>query len=111
MPWNLYQQARAALRTLWMKSPMRAQAIREARTTRGWYLCNHCGKEGKLKEMQVHHLEPVGMDKPDWNLYIDRLFCDSSKLVLLHKECHKQIHKEVKDAKPKRPKKSDKRVE
>jgi 5-methylcytosine-specific restriction endonuclease McrA len=55
------------------------------------YICAHCGLCFPLKDVQVDHIEPVApLDKEieDWNEYIERIFCDHTKLQVLCKECH-----------------------
>ena len=72
------------------------------------YLCAACELAYPLKDVEVNHKTPVvpveGFDS--WDGVIERLFCDSDKLEVLCKQCHKNvsklentIRKEKKDAK------------
>ena len=98
-PYNLFAQCKSALRKLWLKSPMRSQAIKDARVSRGKYKCAKCGEIIKAKEGQVDHVNPVvpiGINSCDlsWDDYINNLFCDISNLKFLCKPCHAKKSKE-----------------
>jgi hypothetical protein len=67
-----------------------------ARVSRGVYKCNLCGHEGKRKEFNMDHIEPVipvegfSNGKPwDWNEYIGRMYCEPSGYQMLCTVCHK----------------------
>lgn len=78
----------SALRLVWLRSPTRYQAIKNARIKRGKYQCNHCKKLFKLKQIQVDHIEEIGKFV-NWNTYIERLFCPIDNLQALCVGCHK----------------------
>lgn len=72
--------------------PARGIAVADARVTRGVYECASCKGHFKRNEIDIDHIVPViplsGTD--DWNVIIERLFCDSSGLQVLCKPCHKK---------------------
>jgi 5-methylcytosine-specific restriction endonuclease McrA len=86
---------RAGLRSLWLRSPERAAALK-----RDGYSCRSCGiKQSRAKghevSVQVHHLEGI----LDWEKTIDGvlnsgLFCGSDGLQTLCRECHKKQREE-----------------
>jgi len=56
------------------------------------YRCNHCKEVFPAKEVQVDHINPVvcpvtGFE--NWDVFINRLFCEKENLQVLCKECHK----------------------
>lgn len=55
------------------------------------YKCAKCKKQYVAKDVQVDHIEPV-VDPTtgfvSWDVYIDRMFCDSVNLQVLCKTCH-----------------------
>lgn len=76
--------------------------LREARTRRGFYICDGCKEEvpastrdenGKrVKNIIVDHVEPI-ID-PDigwvsWDSLIQRMFCEQDNLKALCYDCHK----------------------
>jgi 5-methylcytosine-specific restriction endonuclease McrA len=77
----------AALRRVWLYSEVRRDCVRAAKTSRGKYKCNTCGKIFSMKEVQCDHKEGVGKFV-DWNTFIDRLFCPIENLQVLCKACH-----------------------
>ncbi len=79
----------SALRLVWLRSPTRYQAVKNARVARGKYQCNHCKKSFKLKQVQVDHVVEIG-SFTDWNSYIEKLFCSVDNLQCLCKRCHKK---------------------
>lgn len=66
--------------------------------------CNGCKESFKRTEVNVDHIEPVipleGLpgteEHPDFNIYIERLFCSKSNLQILCKTCHKKKSNEEK---------------
>lgn len=75
----------------------RSQCKQEARVSRGMYLCNICKEavplkdENKKNNVWVDHINPVVCPKKgfeDWNVYIERMFCEIDNLQLLCTECH-----------------------
>lgn len=55
------------------------------------YVCNGCGGEFPLKEVQVNHIVPVipveGFDS--WDNVIARMYCEKDKFEVLCIPCHK----------------------
>ncbi len=88
--YNVTAQVRSALRRLWLWSPMRSEAMSNARLSRGLYKCFQCQKQIGRKELAVDHTTPVtpikGFDT--WDAFINRLFCPASKLKVMCKSCH-----------------------
>ncbi len=83
----------------WKWSPTN-EVVKEARTRKGWYLCNGCKQEvpasvvvnGKrVKGVFVDHEPPV-IDPTTgfvgWDSFINRLYCERDHLQLLCKTCH-----------------------
>lgn len=76
------------------------EVLKEARVSRGVYLCAGCNKEGpasiridgkKYKNACVDHIHPI-ID-PDvgfvsWDEFIDKLFSEKENLQVLCHECH-----------------------
>ena len=60
-------------------------------------ICERCGKPIIDDKYQVHHINPVGSIKDGADVYFTRMFCSKDNLMILDKECHKVIHKELKD--------------
>ena len=56
------------------------------------YLCAHCTEIFPLKEVQVDHKDPVVAVSGfiSWDVYIDRLFCETKNLQVLCTQCHKE---------------------
>lgn len=55
------------------------------------YECAECNEEFTQKDVQVDHIKPVIDPKKgfiSWDVYIDRMFCESKNLQVLCKECH-----------------------
>lgn len=69
------------------------------------YTCAVCTKEYVAKDVQVDHIEPV-VDPVagfiSWDVYIDRMFCDSKNLQVLCKDCHQIKTKDEKGASKRR---------
>lgn len=93
--WTLETKLRQALRKLWMQSPMRAQAIRDARVAPNTTACKLCDKRMKenpkegRKEWAVDHLEPAGSLKGDLQGFVDRLFYGVQRVLC--RPCHTQL--------------------
>lgn len=76
----------------------RSTALKLARVERGLYLCNMCKGHFKQKDIKLDHIIPVVSIKdgfkfrdnglPDWNDFIDRLFCDVEGFQVLCNSCH-----------------------
>jgi 5-methylcytosine-specific restriction endonuclease McrA len=70
--------------------------IKQARVDRGKYLCASCGNtvsptQNKRKNISVDHRIPIvdpDVGFVDWNLFIERLFCEAEGLQLLCSSCH-----------------------
>lgn len=88
------------LRLLWLKSELRTCALNRGRVPRSrkgdkvtsyWYPCECCGKvELKSKEVEIDHIEGVRSMNylGDIAAFVTSLFCDSSRLQRLCKQCH-----------------------
>ena len=92
---------RSALRRAWMKWPVRADVLLDARRPSQsdnkrlkWeYHCVSCGGWFAAKEVAVDHIEPVG-SLDDASQFIGRLFCEIEGLQVLCHGCH-QAKKET----------------
>jgi hypothetical protein len=80
---------KSALRRTWGRSKQRQSALYAAKVAYGQYKCAKCGEIYRRKEIEVDHITAVGRFK-DFDTYIERLFCDSNKLAVLCKSCHKE---------------------
>lgn len=93
----------SALRALWLRDPNRAAALRRARTSPGVYGCERCGcdlyltcKPGDGREKpHVHHIGGVSW-QAIYALVKEQLLVDVSRLLVVCKRCHKEIHREGK---------------
>ena len=76
------------------------EAKKDARVGYGTYECNHCKqhvpptkREGRtnVANIFVDHIEPIatpGEAQTDWNVIINRMFCEKDNLQLLCGDCH-----------------------
>jgi hypothetical protein len=79
---------KSALRRTWGRSKQRQAALNSAKIAYGTYTCAGCKKPTRRKDINVDHIIPVGKFTT-FDLYIERLFCDTSGLRVLCKSCHK----------------------
>lgn len=79
---------KAALRRTWGRSKQRQGALNAAKISYGIYQCAMCKKHTRRKDIHVDHIVAVGKFT-SFDLYIERLFCDTSGLRVLCKTCHK----------------------
>lgn len=94
------------LRRLSYQWPPRKYAIQNARIERGIYKCNSCEGQFGPKEIQLDHIIPVIDEEVgfvNWDIYIERLFCNEENFQVLCKPCHEtktffeqEIRKQVK---------------
>lgn len=68
------------------------------------YKCAMCGDLFKREFVQVDHIEPVSDPtlnredkKVDWNVVVNRMFCEQENLQVLCEQCHK--HKTLMETK------------
>ena len=62
---------------------------------RKWtYICQECKGEFDSKDVQVHHVIPVGTLTcfEDLPKFVENLFCNSDKLKLVCTKCHNKEH-------------------
>lgn len=91
----------SALRRLWMRSPERAQALKDT-----GYMCTNCGvkqskAKGKEQKIQVHHIIPVKQDK-EWFPRVceelrEHFFVPPEELEPLCPDCHHSHHESEKE--------------
>ncbi len=75
---------RSAIRQVWQRSLARKMCHDRAIGEDGFYRCEQCEKT--VPKVHIDHIERVGdVDSG----FITRLFCESSKLQALCKECHR----------------------
>lgn len=89
--YNLNSRIRSALRQVWRFSPMRKQALSDARISKGRYLCSMCQQINGPKDISVDHIVACGSLIDDLNGFKERLFCESSGLRVLCHDCHKGV--------------------
>lgn len=80
-----------ALRRLFLYWPARRECRHLAERGKDLYLCAKCNIIYIRKDTHVDHVIPVidpQIGFVDWNTYVERLFCQTSNLVILCRECH-----------------------
>jgi len=99
---KFWSYIRSTLRRAWMRYPERQKAIMAAYVKQGindetgrkckLYRCSDCGGIFPLSKVDVDHVTPVGRlkDFDDLPQFVKNLFCESDKLTILCKECHKK---------------------
>lgn len=94
-PFNYKSLLRSAARRIDLWSPMRKEAIRNARVAKGIVGCAECRVRMKEyapeKEYQVDHTVPASEPAAlihDWNDFFARLFVSASGRRVLCKPCH-----------------------
>jgi len=109
----------SALRGAFSRYPNRFVALKNAFAGRkkniktgrdaAHYRCANCRDVFAGKDVQIDHIEPV-VDKivgfKNWDVYIDRMFCDVEGLQVLCKKCHL---KKTSDERKERGRKTSKR--
>ena len=91
----------SALRTATQRWPPKFEALKQAFVDRKinkktgklaqHFSCASCKGEFVSKDVQVDHKKPVVDPKKGfqgWEIYIDRLFCETENLQVLCKPCH-----------------------
>ena len=72
------------------------RGVREAVLKRDNYLCQRCLEKGIVKQAEeVHHITPLSTYIDDADLH--ELLTDTNNCISLCRECHKEIHKEMKE--------------
>jgi 5-methylcytosine-specific restriction endonuclease McrA len=79
---------KAALRRVWGRSQQKSAALKAAKISYGLYECALCKKPTRRKDINVDHIVAIGRFTT-FDLYIERLFCDTSGLQVICKPCHK----------------------
>jgi hypothetical protein len=89
-PPALHARLRQTLRLLWLRSPERSAALKQAWVSRGRYQCKACEGVFGPKEVQVDHVEACGslLCTADLSTFATRLF--HGEQVVLCKPCHAQ---------------------
>lgn len=84
---NLKSAIISHLRRIFFYSPLRAEALAQAKQKLG-YKCAKCKK--LFDKVKVDHIEPVVPTTGwvDWNSFIDRLFCKPELLQCLCEKDH-----------------------
>ncbi len=89
--WVLQQFLISGLRRMSYKTPMRADALKNARVKRGKYKCAMCLQIFGKRQICVDHIQPVISTKKGfttWDSYIKKLFCTPQGLQILCRKCH-----------------------
>lgn len=88
--WNPKSRIIAAVRKIWLWSPLRREALKRAKTASGLYKCSDCDNE--YEKVHVDHIEPVIDVKNGWQGYdsfVERLlFISDSGVQILCETCH-----------------------
>lgn len=96
--YNLKGWLTSVLRRASFRWGPRSSALKLARVDRGLYKCATCSGQFRNKDIVLDHVIPVVSIKdgfkfrpngaPDWNDFIDRLFCDVNGFQVLCNVCH-----------------------
>lgn len=91
-----------ALRAATRKWPPKYETLNDAKTEKKinprtkrlgqHYLCAACQQDFPSKDVQVDHISPVvdpSRGFENWDVFIERLFCDRDNLQVLCTACHK----------------------
>jgi 5-methylcytosine-specific restriction endonuclease McrA len=79
---------KASLRRVWGRSRQRQSALKNAKVSYGHYRCANCNGIFRRKDINVDHI--IAISKfINFDLFIERLFCEVSGLQILCKACHK----------------------
>lgn len=99
---------KAAIRRVFSRSELRLSVLKSAITTRikdenrtrvkTWYVCFQCYKPFAGYEMQIDHVIPIvrvneTLQELDFNILVDRIWCDKDNLQAICLTCHKQKSK------------------
>lgn len=85
--YNLESKLRASLRLLWLRSPFRYTHIKQARVSRGAYLCSRCQGTFSVKDVAVDHSPELGsFDLESIGPWIYQLFYGEQRVLC--KACH-----------------------
>ncbi len=79
---------KSALRRTWGRSQQRTSALNAAKISYGLYKCQECKQTHRRKNIEVDHILAIGKFI-SFDVFIERLFCDTSGLRVLCKQCHK----------------------
>lgn len=71
--WKPKTLIQSALRQIWLYSPLRAEALAQARFSRGKYKCARCGKLFPRDLLEIHH-KHCEYDKDSYDSFIRYLF-------------------------------------
>ena len=103
---NQNSAIRSSIRRMFSRSPNVIEKLNKARRERPWYkkdgttakkprveyLCTVCQDWFMKKDIQVDHeipvIDPI-LGFQNWDIFVERLFCDSDNLNILCKTCHK----------------------
>lgn len=86
--WNLNTKLRQSLRMLWLRSPMRYEAIKRTRCMPGRNMCEQCKKIVATKDIKIDHIVPAGTLINDISGFVKRLMVESHGLQALCETCH-----------------------
>jgi 5-methylcytosine-specific restriction endonuclease McrA len=104
-----YQDCRNRVKEEYFIKSKKGKPMRRVR-----FVCELCGTKVTNKKICCDHIEPVipieGLKKqanglPDFNQYIDRLFCGPENLQVICEKCHKSKSAEESKARKKGKKK------
>lgn len=107
--YNKNSAIRSALRRSFSRSPIVREVLMDgrrelpkynkdgslAKKPKVEYLCQVCNQWHPSTKVAVDHIEPViplddswNSENPDWNMYVDRLWCDKTNLQRICESCH-----------------------
>lgn len=79
-PWKLDTLITSAIRKLWSRSPLKAEALSlaltnpEAKKYDHLYRCNKCGGSFPIVKVDVNHKKD-GFTEETWDEFVTRIFC------------------------------------
>lgn len=93
---DYYKALRSSYRLFWAhRSPLRQQALKDAKVGVGKYMCNHCKKLFVKEHIEVDHIEPAGREARDLESLLAYIRNnEQNALQVLCKSCHKIKTKE-----------------
>ena len=77
-----------------------SKALAKAKVARGFYHCAACGEDvplttrqgrKRIKNVRVDHINPIvdpAVGFVDWDMLIERMFCEEDNLQVLCHSCH-----------------------
>lgn len=102
MFWNWIRQLLRRKSMYWkpiskVKNDAKVPYVGENKRRKFSYICSKCKHEFASTEVNVHHIIPCGTltCSQDLGIFVENLFCEEDKLILLCSGCHDKEHKKI----------------